>query len=589
MIIYIFILTLFTRLLSIIIQFIFNNMIADHVPDAFQFPFILQINNSIPFLNNTNNVLDGYSKWDAKYFLFISKNGYIFENLLAFFPLYPMMIVVLSKLIITCFRYEENIFEHLLLLSGVVLNATLFIMASVVMYHLSKNIFLLSPSYTSNIIQLIFKKELEKVDIVTNYSINEKLALLSTLFFIFNPANIFFIACYSESLYTFFTFLSFYFLTKFYINFQDHTNKFPILELIMASMLIGLSLITRFIGIFNIIYIIHTLIFFTFKFNCGYGFNYNEYADDLQKCLPVKHIIKSFIKAGLYYIISFVLIFLPFFAYSYIAHSLFCFHQNNIPHIMNNYVSDKILSRALAENYKITPYVYDCSVALNTSIEYKSPSWCSNNSYNYVLSKKFKYFIQMLRYNPFTFYFSIQEKYWNVGFLGYYKLRKIPCFILAFPILFYFIKALIYSYQQMLIESKNSCLHIKISHRYYSFLSKLYLAGINIIIYPLFPYTFNAIILVSVLVFMSHIEISTRVICSSNPLLYWYLACQFLKKFPTFPSKGIILEKYKGYFGTKLVINFWASLFRKFPCYAWYNALFIVVGMLAHVNFYPWT
>lgn len=41
-------------------------------------------------------------------------------------------------------------------------------------------------------------------------------------------------------------------------------------------------------------------------------------------------------------------------------------------------------------------------------------------------------------YYPFwiplpSFYAAVQQKYWNVKSFGYWKLKKIPCFLMALP------------------------------------------------------------------------------------------------------------------------------------------------------------
>ena len=116
-------------------------------------------------------LLDGFHKWDAVYFHFISSNGYIYENNLAFFPLFPMLLRLTSTLTFT-FQPFWSFWTHTII-SGLFLNFLCGIGSAVQLYRLSKLMLM-----------------------------SDTVAILSALLFVINPASVFFSTLYSESLYS---------------------------------------------------------------------------------------------------------------------------------------------------------------------------------------------------------------------------------------------------------------------------------------------------------------------------------------------------------------------------------------------------
>lgn len=117
-------------------------------------------------------ILDGFHKWDAVYFHFISLNGYIYENTLAFFPLYPLVVSILSKTGYL-FSYFWSPWVHNILV-GVLFSSTCHIFGTLQMYKLSK------------LMQM-----------------GEQIAITSAVLFAINPASVFFSTLYSEAFYSF--------------------------------------------------------------------------------------------------------------------------------------------------------------------------------------------------------------------------------------------------------------------------------------------------------------------------------------------------------------------------------------------------
>lgn len=132
-------------------------------------------------------------------------------------------------------------------------------------------------------------------------------------------------------------------------------------------------------------------------------------------------------------------------------------------------------------------------------------------------------------------YSYLQSKYWNIGFLNYYELKQIPNFIIALPII------LISIYIINILKSKQSLVKIELL---YPFIIHLY-----------------CILLIGSL--YAHVQILTRLICSSSPIIYITMA-EIIMNYNT----------YHIYYHNYLYI---------------YLYLYIVLGILLYPNYYPWT
>ena len=120
--------------------------------------------------NLVNWLADGLTTWDGQYFLHIANNGYTYENTLAFFPAYPFLVRVAGDIIYWLqVDYGLLHFHSALKLAAILVNAGLFTGAAVALYDLSWRLFR-----------------------------DEYLAYKSALFFIVNPASIFFSGVYLD-------------------------------------------------------------------------------------------------------------------------------------------------------------------------------------------------------------------------------------------------------------------------------------------------------------------------------------------------------------------------------------------------------
>lgn len=154
-------------------------------------------------------------------------------------------------------------------------------------------------------------------------------------------------------------------------------------------------------------------------------------------------------------------------------------------------------------------------------------------------------------------YSYLQNYYWNVGFLKYYELKQIPNFALATPIL----AMIIYHSIFHLLNNKDITICLGFSRRIR-----------NIQDANQFVYVVHAFALSIFCVFFVHIQVSTRMLTSSSPYIYWICAQYFLNENHANSWKAFLLPKM---IITKLIK-------------AWFMGYF-VIGTVLFSNFLPWT
>jgi len=143
-------------------------LIRDHNAEVFNPP------NSVK-PNTVDHIVDialgGFRRWDALYFLHISEYGYTYENTLAFFPLFPLVVRCVAHSVLfplqLCMSYAS-----VLLISAVIVNTVCFVLSAISLYQLG---------------QIVLGSDV--------------LAFRAAQFYCINPASVFFSAAYSESCY----------------------------------------------------------------------------------------------------------------------------------------------------------------------------------------------------------------------------------------------------------------------------------------------------------------------------------------------------------------------------------------------------
>jgi len=156
-------------------QVVLNNLIPDHkgsMQDVF-----MSAHRHPEHDTTTETLLGGYDNWDSEYYIFIAEHGYsVYEQTMAFFPLYPSLMRLLANTILFPLSFLVPL-RSLLLISGALINLVSFPLARSALY-------LLTLEVTGN----------------------DVMSLLAAAVFCLNPASVFMSAAYTECLFVMFTF-----------------------------------------------------------------------------------------------------------------------------------------------------------------------------------------------------------------------------------------------------------------------------------------------------------------------------------------------------------------------------------------------
>lgn len=473
-----------SRIIVLVLQFVFNTLCPDHEADAFKRPIDLLEKTSL-----CDTVIEylfgGLARWDGEHFLHIAKYGYTYESSLAFYPLYPLLIRIVSVPIRRIFFVLNS--RSAMLVAAVLINVVCFIKSAVIFYDLSR---------------AVLKKS--------------NIAYKAAVLYCINPASIFFSAVYSESLFAYLTFYSMLRSVR-----SDSYVAFPI----------GLSVLTRSNGIINI--------GFPMYFQLKKLFH--SYTGNLSCKTICKFMFSSITLKHLYAMCNTIIIsmvqFILLQIYNYI---IFC-----IPN-PDQIIRPEVIAHSAA---------YNLTLLGNDNVE-----WCYSRipiAYSY-----------------------IQKKYWNVGFLSYYEMKQIPNFVLAFPILYIMIKCI----KEYFVEHKRYFYTLgfvkRIENNEYYKKKKYPIEMLVFVVHGLFLTVFC--------IFFVHIQVSTRLICSASPLMYWYCAlsaCCVSGKSDddAYEFEENVSSKWKVYFLTQknytLQERFLLSYFLGYT----------ILGCFMFPNFLPWT
>lgn len=384
-------------------------------------------------------------------------------------------------------------------------------------------------------------------------------AYKSVLLYCINPASIFFSAPYSETL---FAWMSFYTMLK---CTENETLRFASID-IMSSLPASLSMITRSNGIVNLGFILYT-----------------SFKNVIEKTLPeimykyktLKHrIILPVLLLPL--LTSCVALFLT------VIISIFPFLLVQI----YNY-----FKYCLQSDHKLPDFLLNPEYVLPGSAE--SP-WCNTSL-------------------PFA-YSYIQNHYWNVGFLKYYKLKQIPNFLLATPILF----LLFYNCISYFVHNLRSSLRLGLKSNIFGYSTKMpyrpkqYSKGFGANDSAMFVYVVHAMFLSIFCLFFVHIQVSTRLLASASPILYWICSGKLnVSPTPTsdqntinehfrrigigkrIPSHHFSIANIEGVdnmyskWRTFIILRTMPDFQSRFIQYYFLGYFFI--GTVLFSNFYPWT
>ncbi|XP_072938089.1 GPI mannosyltransferase 2 [Epargyreus clarus] len=519
-----------TRVFIITLQAVCNIVIPDHDANVFISP-------ADPALRRTradvvvDKILGGMKRWDSQYFLHIAQYGYTYENCLAFFPLFPLIVRYFAYLLSSILGSYVN-FHSTLLISAAIVNLVLFIKSADVLHKLSLR---------------VLRSECK--------------AYKSVILYCVNPASIFFSAPYSETLFAFTTFYTMFKCT------ENETLRFASID-IFSGLPAGFSIITRSNGLINLGFILYT----SFK-----NVMERTLPEIVYKYKTLKHrlvlpvLVLPLCITGVALCLTVIIALIPFVLVQTYNYFKFCVpNQHHLPDFLSN-----------------SEYILPGNA--------ESP-WCNSSlplSYSYV-----------------------QSHYWNVGFLKYYKVKQIPNFMLAFPILF----IIIYNSMSYIKNNFRLCLRLGLRDNIFNFgylhkipnRPKVHSKGFGANDPNLFMYVVHIMCLTIVCIIFVHIQVSTRLLASASPLLYWICSSKMnVGPTPTsdqntinehfrrigigkrIPSHHLSIANLEG---VDNMYSRWKTFIisRRMPDFTsrmiqCYFIGYFLLGIVLFSNFYPWT
>jgi phosphatidylinositol glycan class V len=230
------------------------------------------------------------------------------------------------------------------------------------------------------------------------------------------------------------------------------------------------------------------------------------------------------------------------------------------------------------------------------------PLWCSYSDDN-------PYFLG----SSFSLYRHVQDKHWNVGFFRYYEWKQVPNFLLAAPILILSIAGVyqwihwalitVYgkgkppsSYKNLFVGWPIDALSDSVS-----VFSETITYTASRIIQPTpsaesrlllkNPHLLGHYAILAILTFLglviAHVQISTRMICSTSPAIVWFIAhCLLASPSSSTASDGTAKSKEN----EQKKNQYFSSIVENRSNVVWfYVGLYMCLGVILHVNFLPWT
>lgn len=400
-------LALFSRFCVFLIQFIANRLIPDHDADAFQSPYIVVDEPPPPPSADwlIEYALGGFRHWDAQYFLHIAEHGYVYEQTLAFQPLYPVVINVLTRALLYVAAPFVS-FRSAALLSALTLNTIFFVMAAHALNRLTA---------------LIFNRTAAR-------------SRLAVWLFCWNPASVFFSAPYTESLFAWLTFTTIFLCAR---------KRF-----VSAALPLALCILCRSNGIVNVGFLLY------------YG---------LQEWMTATAMPRWWRSTVVRVAVALIVAALAFIMLNWFYFVTFCEALTKEPFNMDSAVLE---------------YGMRNDLVMPGEGGARSP-WCQSMvplSYSYV-----------------------QRTYWSVGLFEYYQWKQLPNFLLATPIV-----ALL----GMRLWAYGRAHPLRVAEGWSDVVNAVFRQ-------ELFVFAVHATFLLAVCIGFVHIQVTTRLMASASPLLYW--------------------------------------------------------------------
>ncbi|KAM9319511.1 GPI mannosyltransferase 2 [Gastrophryne carolinensis] len=172
-------------------------------------------------------------------------------------------------------------------------------------------------------------------------------------------------------------------------------------------------------------------------------------------------------------------------------------------------------------------------------------------------------------------YSHIQSEYWGVGLFRYFQLQQLPNFILAFPVVLIGSCAVMKYFSANLgICTTLGLWDVQNKHRHG-------FCGPRV-----FVYVAHLTFLTTFGVLCMHVQVVTRLLFSSCPVLFWFSSHMVEEKEPWIWG----LERNNVHSNPVLhLLRAWNSLQPRTRVLLGYFLAYWVIGTALHVNFLPWT
>lgn len=536
-----------SRLFILFLSAAFNFIIPDHDADAFRSPRDPNDEEQSSLDAFVKYLFGGLVRWDAQYFIHIALYGYTYENCLAFFPLYPLSIRILAGCLY-CILEGFISRYFVFILSSVVVNFITFVLSASVLYRLSLQVLK-----------------------------HEQLAYKATVLYCVNPASIFFVAPYSETLFSCLTFYGMLMCGN------GSTKNFSV----GCGLPFGLGAVQRSNGILNLGFIVHEKMKQFFKFVMP---DIVTKARHLDSFLLAPLLLTTSIIFLISFIGEIIVSITPFVMFQGYGYYKFCIvPEHNLP--------DFLVSYAETNDLRLPG-----TASLKHLVDHKD-HWCNNSvplAYSY-----------------------IQDRYWNVGFLRYYHWKQIPNFLLAMPIVwiilthaYRFVKQHPHLCYTFGLWEDEFYTDPKVTEKF-----KFQMKQNKMKFAPgMFVYVVHVVFLTVFCTLCIHVQVTTRIITSASPILYWFTAYHFIK-IPVFVEK----EEEEEIVGGRKSVRFASRLCRistnkqanaleegvdslenlqsrwkvfiltdpapsrEAKLIQYYYLLYIILGSALFSNFFPWT
>ncbi|XP_022918684.2 GPI mannosyltransferase 2 [Onthophagus taurus] len=330
---------------------------------------------------------------------------------------------------------------------------------------------------------------------ITAFFENPKIVYTAIMVFCFNPASIFFSAPYSECLYAYLTFKSIQCCLRYVRMYSRIRFTYVNSSSLKCIFYISLSACARSNGVLNLGFFLYS-----------YAFLVVQNLFRLKNTKFAKYIFVIISLLFLMFYISAMI--LPFALIQVFDFINYCrTFESNVPDFLKDFAK---------QNDFVLPGTFSIH----------QQSWCNDNI-------------------PLA-YAYVQKHYWNVGFLKYFQFNQIPNFLLATPVVY--------------ITIRNSLKYFKLNNPFlmhlglFRDLNQIKLIDMEIKPSLKFACVVHVLLLTLFCVFCTHVQVTTRIIFSASPCIYWFCASYY----DHIRSKNLIFLYCMFYFvtGTIMFSNF---------------------------------